>query len=315
MNSQYSSQTRRPFSTVHSMLNSRPPLYASKNFSTKNISQVGDKQTRFSNTVANSGSMKRSQTMKNVKLDAEPGVKQMVTVHKTEADASKNDSNLQDLLKSTNANIGELRSEIMKLETKCLKLETEKLKVDKEEPYLHEYRRDLLKELKEENHKLSITELKLKGDYNRIKEQNSYLEAENVMYKEKLANERAQNELKEESLNRMKRDKADLERKLAELERSRGENEREKFRDIVDIRQKEDEIKKMNEKLIYEREDKQRFIKDLKAEIERNSRLQLDNDKLKVEGRSLVELIESLKLELQILKRNNEETLNYIRYS
>lgn len=309
------SQTRRPFSTVQSMLNTRPPMYGSRNYSSKNMSQKTLKPLKKTNLTANPPAMKRSQTVKNVKIQPEDASKSVEPIKEAQSNFSKTESNLQDLLKNTNTNIGALRSEIMRLENKCSKLETEKSRTEGELPYFKDYRNDLLKELKEENHKLSMADLKLKSDYSRIKEQNQYLETENIMYKEKLTNEKNQNELKEGKISQLRRDKGELERKLDELERMRAEKEKEKFKDVLEVRQKEEEISNMKEKLTYEREEKQRYMKDLQNELERNSRLQLDNEKLKVEGRGLVELIENLKHELQILKRNNEETLTFIRYS
>lgn len=308
---------------VQSMLNAKPALNSSSNYSSKNIGMSTGKFNRPSLSSNNSSMIKRSQTTNNVK--AEPGapVKTITPVSVQQENVQpQKDVNLQELLKNTNTNIGELRSEIMKLETKYLRLEKENSKPTldvsrpySENPFLQDYKNDLLKELKEENHKLSIAEMKIKSDYTRIKEQNSYLETENILYKEKIKAEKAQNELKETNILKLKREKADLERTLLELEKTKAEKEREKLSDMLDLRSRDDEIKRVQEKLTLEKEEKQRYIRDLKAEIERNSRLQLDNEKLKVEGMSLVEMIESLKQELQILKRNNEETLKYIRYS
>lgn len=312
------------------MLNAKPALNSSTNYSSKNMGISTGKFNRPPVSSNNSLVKKRSQTVSNAKVQFEAPVKTVTVVPVQQENVQPQKAvDLQELLKNTNTNIGELRSEIMKLETKYIRLEKENPKpmldisrpyseISKPysgNPYLQDYKSDLLKELKEENHKLSIAEMKLKSEYSRIKEQNNYLETENIIYKEKISAEKAQNELKETNILKLKREKTDLERTLLELERTKAEKEREKLREMLELRSKDEETKKIQEKLSLEKEEKQRHIKDLKAEIEKNSRLQLDNEKLKVEGRSLVEMIESLKQELQILKRNNEETLKYIRYS
>lgn len=315
---------RPPLTQSHAALNSKVLSRVGNNASTRKISQspaLKGKKVGSATTSRNS-SMNRISGggVVGQKTPAEISLKPKVV--EQENVRPESGAGFEELLKSTSNNIGELRTELMKLETSYLRLEKERSKPQVEpvhvstgNPYLDEYKSDLIKELKEENHKLTLAELKLHGDFERVREQNKCLEAENVAYKDKISTERAQAEIKDIAIDRLKSEKLSLERKVLEMEKLKVESEREKASDMLEIVRKQDEVRRAQSRLDSEKEEKQRFIKDLRAEIERNSRLALDNEKLKAEGKNLVEMIESLKIELQILKRNHEETLNYIRYS
>ena len=312
---------RPPLSQSHSAMNTRTQPRASITSSGRRIGVNAAPKVNGRPSINNSFSQ-GSQILKPVTAQVEENPKNNIRVNEQENVRPEKEPGFDELLKSTSNNIGELRNELLKLETSYLKLEKSRpaLQLDmpkqsSDNPYLQEYKNDLMKELKEENHKLTIAELKLHGDFNRIQEQNKQLESENVSFKDKITMEKAQYEIKELTIEKLKMEKYNLERNLMEMEKARAERERENMSNIVEMSKRETDLQRLHTKLEYEKEEKQKFIRDLRAEIERNSRLQLDNDKLKNEGKNLFEMIESLKIEMQILKRNNEETLKYIQFS
>lgn len=312
---------RPPLSQSHSAMNSKP---LSRTTNTSSVRKIpGRPSPMLSGKKSNNNSfVQSSQLLKPVNTQADDNSKFNNKANEQENLRPGKEVGFEELLKSTSNNIGELRSELLKLETSYLKLENSRpgLQLDmpkqsSDNPYLQEYKNDLLKELKEENHKLTIAEMKLHGDFERVREQNKSLETENVSFRDRIAAEKAQFELKELTIEKLKLEKYNLERSLMDMEKAKAEKERESISIIVEINKRQADMQRLGVKLEYEKEEKQKFIADLRNEIEKNSRLQLDNEKLKAEGKNLFEMIESLKSEMQILKRNNEETLKYIQYS
>ena len=79
------------------------------------------------------------------------------------------------------------------------------------------------------------------------------------------------------------------------------------------LKDKDREIEKLRAMAKSETEQKEKYHSLFKTELQKNSTLQLTNDKLKSEGKKLVDTVESLELDIRRLKLNNQEALEFIK--
>lgn len=311
------SLNRQPLANASTLMNKNSPSIHSRNYSSKNLSTSKDKMTRTLNPVVKPSHMKqsikteftRSFEPENIEpvVEANPDCKKQNPVQ-----PQAQSRNLEDLLKSTNASLDQLRVELVKLEHSTVE---DKPKIQ-EEPVIRvlgDYHKELVKEMREENHKLIIDDLKIKTEITRMKDTNIMLNTENATLKERLASEKLKNELLEHELANTSRKNAELSFKVEILEKDTKLSIENEAKDL-ELKRKEEIIRTLIEQMSVERESKMRMNAELNLELTRNGKLQVENEKLKMEGKQLHGTLLELKGEIDYLKTSNQEVLAMLRY-
>ena len=253
--------------------------------------------------------------LKEIKETTEDDVVSQNTFTKGQNEVDLSKKNLHSLLNNTNTNLNELKNEVEKLSSMCHRVEpvTQTPEFNTRFDPLRDYKADLLNSLKNENHKLSLNELKLNAELTRMREQNSYLSAENQAVRDKTRFLNEQGMAYEKEILGLKQFIKEKEEKIVELEqkdrKTRVQQEYEQDR----LKDKDREIEKLRAMAKSETEQKEKYHSLFKTELQKNSTLQLTNDKLKSEGKKLIDTVESLELDIRRLKLNNQEALEFIK--
>jgi len=243
--------------------------------------------------------------------------------------------NLGELLRSTNNSLAQLKVELHKMnEGETAKGEInfgETLRSNYQapldvsrptfqpqvEPLNHSlvaYHKDLISELRDDNHKLLIADLKLKNGQEQLKQTNSLLMTENGLLKDRLETEKLKREIKEQEVASLNRSNAELGQKVLQLERELTVRAAKEVDSALEVRRKEELIRTINDQMRSEADARRRHNTEFELEIARNGNLQAENEKLKLEGKHLLEAVEVLKSEISTLKRSNQEVLAMLRY-
>lgn len=176
------------------------------------------------------------------------------------------------------------------------------------------YQKDVLSELREDNHKLLLADLRLKSAQEALKQTNSALTSDNSALRDRLTSERLVTEMKEQEVTTLAVANAELNARVLRLERELADKSGSDVSHLLEVRRKDELIKTINEQLNTEVETRRRHAVEMELEMARNRKLQNENEKLKQEGRQMLEAIEILKLEIASLKRSNANVLELLRY-
>lgn len=245
-------------------------------------------------------------------------------------DALGQSRQLGDLLRSTNNSLAQLKVELGKMsEPESKKPELglglglglgETLRSGLEhggESVNHgllQYHKDLISELREENHKLLIADLRLKNGQEQMKQTQALLSTESSALRDRLATEKLKNEMRDQELASLSRANAELSAKLVALERESATRTAADYNSLLELKRKDEMLRAVTEQLNGEAEARRRHNAELELERMRNAKLQLENERLKVDGRHLLEAVETLKGEIATLKRSNQNVLELLRY-
>lgn len=328
-------QQRKPFGTASSMLNKTGPSVFSRNLTAKHQSSSKDKSARFSTNITKPSPMKKQSV--EIQPEAEPEYEksaQKVEV-KEEKSQPRQSRNLEDILRSTNASLSQLKVELSKYEEEDKKSEIEdkKSEIDNKkferedkksnkenitfEPVsrnLSEYHKELLKELREENHKLVIEDLRMKNELVRLKDSNLLLNTENSTLKERITSEKLKSELSDQEVIRLTRKNTELNSQIRNLEYELESRKNDEYKSM-EMSHKDEIIKTLKEQLEGERDSRSRHMNELKLEIARNGKLKDENDSLKQERHDFMDTLHEMRKEIRYLKMSNQEAFSLLRYS
>ena len=317
------SMTRKPL-TANTAVNNR---LGSSLFARNTTSASKNPAQKPGNLSMNRPSLSRPNLLSTAKpkpeADENIEAPQEVEVPAPAADLNQS-RHLGELLRSTNNSLAQLKVELTKINDAEPKRveggllgETMRSTYIAPEPVnasLVGYQKDLISELREDNHKLLIADLKLKNGQEQLKQTNGLLTTNNALLKDRLETEKLRLETKDAEISKLNRANAELLARIAALERDSAANSAKEVEAALEVRRKEGLIRAMVEQARAETDARRRHNVELELELARNGKLQNENERLRVEGRHLMEAVEVLKGEIAVLKRSNQEVLEMLRY-
>lgn len=325
-------------------MNRTGPSSFFRNLSGKMPTTSRDKTVRLSSSISKPSPMKPKTVkeepvadieninpeyeMEVVSVQVESRSQNISRIDSNEANCDKNHLNqsrhLEELLKSTNSSLVQLKVEIGKFEADIDKKEEvvkkeevfrrEEVAIEPINHSLVQYHKDLINELREENHKLLIADLKLKNDMERFKETTSFMNTENSALKERISAEKIKNEIWDQEIAALSRTNAELNTRIYKLEWDIISKEKDDYSKLLELKRKDELMKTISDQIHTETDTRRRHNIELELEIVRNGKLQAENEKLKIEGRSLLEAVDELKKEIRYLKMSNQGVLELLRY-
>ena len=179
---------------------------------------------------------------------------------------------------------------------------------------LMQYHKDLISELREENHKLLIADLRLKNGQEQMKQTHTLLTTESSALRDRLATEKLKNEMRDQEIAALSKSNAELNAKLLQLERESATRTASDYNSLLELKRKDEMLRAVTEQLNGEADARRRHNVELELERARNAKLQVENERLKIDGRHLLEAVEALKGEISTLKRSNQSVLELLRY-
>ncbi len=159
-----------------------------------------------------------------------------------------------------------------------------------------------------------MDELRLKNELNRIRDANLLLNTENSTLKERLTTEKLKNELLDQEIMTLTKKNAELNLRIADLQRTMDLKVDNEYK-YLEISHRNEILETLTEQVRHEKEAKTKHSMELNLEIARNNNLRLENEKLKIEGHNLLDVIQDLRKEIRYLKMNNQDTLSFLKYS
>lgn len=259
--------------------------------------------------------MKKSKTRKSlakIKEAVKSAVKSKPKENRVEEDKPKEE--LQSIIKSTNNNIEELKTEFLKLETKCLRMENENLLKEtarfNEEP---DAKKEIIRSIKEENHKLVLAEMRANAEYVKSKDYGHKMERENMMLKDKISTQEEQIRLLQSEMLKIRQDLAESNDLCEQYEYDKRKSSLKAELDEERIKSKEENIQILKDQLTAETREKNSYMQKLNEKLFRNTELESQCKKLKEEGKNLIETVEMLKVEIKQLHISNQTALDYIK--
>lgn len=304
-------QNREPLRMSSSFLNKIGPSILSRNFNSKVIATSKDKSVRFSNSPARYSGVKKSSNLavQSKPQNIRPILQTEVIV---EQEVPKQSNNIEELLKTTNRSLNQLREELGRLESIKNK-EKENIKNDFSVKY-HEYsQKDLVLELREKNHQLVMDDLKTKSDIMRLKDFSTSVITDNQLLRERITTEKTKGELFSLEMDKLSKTIAELNGRIQYLQNNQLSS-LDKCESQLELTRKEEILKSINEQIDMERGSKKMVVSELNLELARNGKLQIENQKLKLSTQDLQTSLHELRKDIRYQKAANQEMLFLLRY-
>ena len=309
-------ESRKPFKSVQYVFNSKLNNLTRQSFSYKVMPKTSSSFYSKNSVGRNYSTIKRSKTRKSlakikevVKSDIKPKRKE----NKREEE-DKPDEELKSIIKSTNNNIEELKSEFLKLETKCLRMENDNLLKDtarfNDES---DVKKDIIKSIKEENHRLVLAEMRANAEFVKSKDHGHRMERENMSLREKISTQADHITRLQSEIQLLRQELNAKNNACDEFEYDKRKTALKAELDEERIRSKEENIKILRDQLTAETKDKNSYMQKLNDQLIRNTELESQCKQLKEEGKSLIETVEMLQIEIKQLHISNQTALDYIK--
>lgn len=301
------------FSNAHSIVFARPGSLLSRTSVSKLLPSTHYKTLKPIESPPKSPIKEKPETAREVRFQIEIPPKLIAIPDSRVIEATPKGHEFFRLIKAMNSNMCEIKNDISKIETKYAKRDTEKSFCSRVNLSPQKTQNAEMTAVKNSNRKMQIKEEQIASDYQRAIDQRSYLKSENELYKQKYDNLKYHGDKCDNYLDKLVQDKQELELRILDCQSSIHTIEEEHIASREVLRAKKDELNIVKEKFKFESEEREKFKAALKAEMDDNGGLEIENQKLRLEIKNFKMIADDLKDHLEHMKMSSREALDFLK--